>query len=303
VNEIAGDQISRLERRLARERSAREQAEQLLEEKSRALYLANQNLLLAKDDLERQVDLRTRELQAMLGTATTAARSRSDFLATMSHEIRTPLNGLLGLSELLSLTTLDDEQSQYVQALQKSATSLRQLLDNVLDLSKLEADRLELESRDLDLAAELESVALVYRPLVEAKGLVFGLDIGPEVRGLVKGDSLRLRQILSNLLSNALKFTRSGSIRLSCSASRNAGRVDARISVSDTGPGIPQEQLGKLFESFAQAEASTARRYGGTGLGLAICRHLTEAMGGHIRVHSEPGKGSRFDVHLPFVPA
>ena len=303
MNEIAGDQVSRLERRVAREREAREQAERLLEEKSRELYLANQNLILAKDDLEQQVELRTRELQAMLGTATTAARARSDFLAAMSHEIRTPLNGLLGLSELLSLTSLDDEQSQYVQALHKSAVSLRQLLDNVLDISKLEADRLELEARDLDLGEELAWIGSVYRPLAEAKGLFLRLETELSAGQKVKGDSLRLRQILSNLLSNALKFTSSGGITISCRTKRREDGIEALISVSDTGAGIREEQLGKLFQSFAQAEASTARRYGGTGLGLAICRHLAEAMGGHIRVHSEVGRGSSFELYLPFTEA
>ena len=240
-------------------------------------------------------------LRAMLGSATSAAKARSTFLAAMSHELRTPLNGLLGLAELLALTALDDEQSQYVQALQKSATSLRQLLDNVLDLSKLEADRLELESQDLDLGEELAAVGDLYRPLAESRGLFFRLDLDLAAGRTVKGDALRLRQIFSNLLSNALKFTRNGGITLGCSTTDAGDSLDVRIRVTDTGTGISEEQLGRLFRSFAQAEASTARRYGGTGLGLAICRHLVEAMGGHIRVHSEFGKGSTFelDVRLP----
>ena len=303
MSEIVDEQVARLERRLARERSAREQAERLLEEKSRELYLANQNLQLAKEDLERQVGLRTEELRAMLGSATSAARAKSSFLAAMSHELRTPLNGLLGLAELLSLTTLDEEQTQYVQALHKSAISLRQLLDNVLDLSKLEADRLELESRPFDLGEELGSAAAVYRPLAEARGLYFRTELDLAGGKDVKGDALRLRQILSNLLSNALKFTRSGGLTLACSTREVDDRTEARISVSDTGAGISQDQLGKLFHSFAQAEASTARHYGGTGLGLAICRHLVEAMGGHIRVHSEVGVGSTFEIYLRFARA
>lgn len=301
--DVADDQVSRLERRLARERSAREQAERLLEEKSRELYLANQNLLLVKDDLERQVELRTGELQSLLGSATDMARARSEFLATMSHEIRTPLNGLLGLSELLSLTTLDDEQSQYVKALHISATSLRHLLDNVLDISKLEADRLELESREMDLGQEIESVAQTYRPLIEGRGLRFLLDLDVAAARLVKGDSLRLRQILSNLLSNALKFTGQGEIALACRTSLVEDRIEALITVRDTGIGIPTDKLDKLFQSFAQAETSTARHYGGTGLGLAICRHLVEAMHGTIRVDSAPGAGTTFELRLHFTPA
>jgi signal transduction histidine kinase len=303
VIDLTDDQISRLERRLARERSAREQAERLLEQKSRELYLANQNLLLVKDDLERQVELRTAELQSLLGSTTNMARARGDFLATMSHEIRTPLNGLLGLSELLSLTTLDDEQSQYVKALRISATSLRQLLDNVLDISKLEADRLELESRDMDLAEELEYAALTYRPLIEGRGLRFLFDLDIKAAHMVKGDSLRLRQILSNLLSNANKFTSRGEIALACRTSLVEGRVEALITVRDTGIGIPTDKLGTLFQSFAQAEASTSRRYGGTGLGLAICRNLVEAMQGSIRVDSKPGEGTTFELRLHFTPA
>ena len=300
---VADDQISRLERRLARERSAREQAERLLEEKSRELYLANQNLLLVKDDLERQVALRTSELQSLLGSATSMARARSDFLATMSHEIRTPLNGLLGLSELLSLTTLDEEQSQYVKALRISATSLRQLLDNVLDISKLEADRLELEARDVDLEQELEAAAQIYRPLIEARGLRFLLDLDMAAGRMVKADSLRLRQILSNLLSNAAKFTGKGEIALACRTALAAGKVETLITVRDTGIGIPADKLHTLFKSYAQAEASTSRRYGGTGLGLAICRLLVVSMLGNIRVNSEPGQGTTFELRLSFTPA
>ncbi|MFM7275067.1 MAG: sensor histidine kinase, partial [Gammaproteobacteria bacterium] len=191
--------IERLERRLERERKARVQAESLLEEKSRELYLANENLLLVKQDLERQVEQRTQELQMMLGEATSAVNARSRFMAVMSHEIRTPLNGIIGLAELLSLTTLDAEQGQYVEALVKSGAALRQLIDNVLDLSRLEAERLDLERRPFDLLAELESVASVYRPLSAARGLAFGLDLRAEGGRQVVGDSLRLRQILSNL--------------------------------------------------------------------------------------------------------
>ena len=299
---VTDDQISRLERRLVRERSAREQAERLLEQKSRELYLANQNLLLVKDDLERQVELRTAELQSLLGSTTNMARARGDFLATMSHEIRSPLNGLLGLSELLSLTTLDDEQSQYVKALRISATSLRQLLDNVLDISKIEADRLELESRDVDLEQEIEAVAQIYRPLIEARGLRFVLDLDMAAGRMVKADSLRLRQILSNLLSNAIKFTAHGEIALACRTSLVEGRVEAFITVRDTGIGIPTDKLDTLFQSFAQADVSTSRKYGGTGLGLAICRHLVEAMHGNIRVDSEPGEGATFELRLHFTP-
>ena len=295
--------IERLERRLERERKARAQAESLLEEKSRELYLANENLLLVKQDLERQVEQRTQELQSMLGEATSAVNARSRFMAVMSHEIRTPLNGIIGLAELLSLTTLDVEQQQYVEALVKSGAALRQLIDNVLDLSRLEAERLDLEKRPFDLVAELESVASVYRPLTTARGLAFGLDLRAEGGRQVVGDSLRLRQILSNLLSNALKFTPSGGIRLGCSTTREDAGLRVRIRVSDTGIGIPPDARSRLFESFAQAEASTTRKYGGSGLGLAICRRLAEAMHGHLRLAaSEPGSGTTFELDLLFEP-
>jgi hypothetical protein len=294
--------IERLARRLERERKARAEAEALLEERSRELYLANENLLLVKQDLEHQVELRTRELQEMLGEATDAVNARSRFMAVMSHEIRTPLNGIIGLAELLSLTTLDAEQQQYVEALVKSGAALRQLIDNVLDLSRLEADRLELEQRPFDLLAELESVASVYRPLTAARGLAFGLDLRAEGGRQVLGDSLRLRQILSNLLSNALKFTPSGGIRLGCNTAREGSGLRARIRVSDTGIGIPADARSRLFESFAQAEASTTRKYGGSGLGLAICRRLAEAMQGHLRLAaSEPGAGTTFELDVLFA--
>jgi signal transduction histidine kinase/CheY-like chemotaxis protein len=297
----AEERVARLERRLARERSAREQAERLLEAKSLELYQANQRLTSAAVGLEMEVVARTHDLAAALERAEAATRARSEFLAVMSHEIRTPLHGVLGMAELLASSELEPSQQRYLSALQASGSALLALLNDVLDFSKIEAGHLELELRDLDLATELRAVEAVYRPLAEARslGFVFELDL---VDTPVVGDALRGRQVVSNLLSNALKFTSQGQIGLRCRSRSVGGRVEVTLEVSDTGIGIPAERTAHLFEPFTQADSSTTRRFGGTGLGLAICARLVTAMGGQIEVRSTEGAGSTFTVRMAMRP-
>ncbi|MFN3514421.1 MAG: ATP-binding protein [Phenylobacterium sp.] len=227
--------------------------------------------------------------------AAIANAAKSTFLATMSHEIRTPLNGVLGMAQAMATDELSPAQRERLEILRKSGASLTAILNDVLDLSKIEAGRLELEQIPFDLEETLEAVSQVFAALAREKGLAFEAEIGEAARGRYRGDPTRLRQIVFNLISNALKFTAEGAIRVV--ADQVDGRL--RIGVSDTGPGIGPEQQARLFGKFVQLDASITRRHGGTGLGLAICQELCALMGGEISVESALGRGSAFTVVLP----
>lgn len=296
------DQEARWARRVARERQARQAAEGLLEEKSLALYEANRALQSLADGLERQVAERTHELQLALTRAEGATRAKSEFLAMMSHEIRTPMNGILGMAELMSMSSLNDEQQGQLAVIRKSGEILLGLINDILDLSKIEAGKLDLEARPFVLRDELGSVLALYRALAEEKSLELRFACDPSVPECIVGDSIRLRQIVSNLLSNALKFTAKGTVVLELSSQLRAdGLVRLNFSISDSGIGIPRDRLDKLFKPFSQVDSSTTREFGGTGLGLAICDRLAKAMGGQMTVESTLGEGSifRFHVYLP----
>ncbi|MGH6972279.1 MAG: hybrid sensor histidine kinase/response regulator, partial [Caulobacteraceae bacterium] len=223
-----------------------------------------------------------------------ASAAKSQFLATMSHEIRTPLNGVLGMAQAMAAGDLGVEQRERLDIVRQSGETLLSILNDILDFSKIEAGKLELEVIPFDLAQVAQSAIAPFMPLAQSKGVTLTCDV-EAARGVYRGDPTRLRQILYNLISNALKFTASGEVRLT---GRRRGDV-LELSVSDTGIGIPADKLGALFESFSQVDASTARRFGGTGLGLAICRRLTEMMGGRIDVESEHGRGSTFTALVP----
>ncbi len=236
--------------------------------------------------------------------ALAASQAKSEFLANMSHELRTPMNGLLGMLELTLDSHLDKEQRDQLETAQRCAYSLLALLNDILDLSKIEAGKMMLEKVPFNLRSVIEDCMKSHAvKAAQKRGIAMKLEGSRAQQTGVFGDPLRVRQIVTNLLSNAVKFTERGSVEVRVTTELRGGKIEATVQVSDTGAGIPTEKLGDIFEKFTQADSSITRKYGGTGLGLAITRRLVEIHGGKIRVESELGKGSSFFVTLPFEPA
>ena len=236
-----------------------------------------------------------RAQEEAMRAAEAASRAKSEFLAIMSHEIRTPLNGVLGMAQAMENAALSRVQRGRLDVIRQSGEALLAILNDVLDLSKIEAGKLELEIAPFELEGLARGAHAAFSGAAKAKGLDFELAIAPDALGSYLGDSARIRQILYNLISNAVKFTALGGVRVAISRTTTG----VRASVADTGTGIAADRIGQLFHKFVQADSSTTRQFGGTGLGLAICKELTEAMGGTIEAVSEPGRGATFTVELP----
>ncbi|WP_157682935.1 sensor histidine kinase [Nocardioides scoriae] len=245
-----------------------------------------------------------RDLEAARRTAEQADQAKSMFLANMSHEVRTPLTSILGNSELLADSDLDDDQRRRLEVVQRSALQLLRLVNDILDVSRLEAGKLTVTAEPMSVPALVEEVLVWAAPAADRAGLELVGEVEPDAPHRLRADPLRVTQVLTNLVGNAVKFTEAGSVRLLVSrAVTTSGEPAVRFVVADTGPGIDDGQLESLFESFTQADPTQTRRHGGAGLGLAICRELVELLGGRLEASSTPGVGSRFGVTLPLDAA
>jgi signal transduction histidine kinase len=231
-----------------------------------------------------------------------ASRAKSEFLATMSHEIRTPLNGIIGMSELLETAKLSAEERENLKVLQYSADSLLYILNEILDFSKIEAGKMQIDNSSFDLRELLSNITKTFIFNNKNKAVSLTCNIDPKIPNMLSGDYTKLRQILTNLLSNAFKFTEKGNIKVNIACLEYSDKnIQLGFAVSDTGIGIPQDKINHLFESFHQLDSSTTRKYGGTGLGLSIVKSLIELMHGTIKVDSVLDKGSTFLFEIPFA--
>ncbi len=248
------------------------------------------------ETLEQTVADRTHDYRVAKEEAESANAAKSDFLATMSHEIRTPMNGMMVMAEMLAAADLSSRHRRYAEIITRSGASLLTIINDILDLSKIEAGKLDLEAVPFSPEAMIEDVASLFWEKARSKGLELAVRVAPEAPVMVIGDPTRLNQVITNLVNNALKFTEKGGVTIDLATEADGDRAKLRFAVTDTGVGIEKNRIGAIFEAFSQADQSTTRKFGGTGLGLTVCKRLVDAMEGDIVVTSEPGKGSTFAV-------
>lgn len=292
-------EIERLKKRLERERTARKEAETLLESKAFELHKANQALQANSESLELEVLKRTEDFMLAMQKAESANNAKSRFLANMSHEIRTPMNAIMGLSHLVLNTELNNKQRDYIEKISASSEALLRIINDILDFSKVEAGEVELEQKQFLFNDVLSHLANTMSYTAAKKKLEIIFDVPSDMPTQLIGDSLRLNQILLNLTSNAVKFTERGEVVVKARVVNVISNlIRLQFSIQDSGIGITEEQQKSLFESFSQADVSTTRRYGGTGLGLAISKSFVELMGGNIQVASTYGEGSTFSFEV-----
>lgn len=288
-------EIEKYQRRLAREKQARQQAEDLLEQKSADLYEKNRELHNLSEGLEKLVAQRTAQMQKARDEALTALQIKSDFIANMSHELRTPMNGVLGILTLLQDETLNAAQQELLSIAQASGEHLLMVINDVLDFSKIEANKIELVMAPLNIRSYLSGLCKPFELQAKQKGISFKCEIDSDIPNSLITDKLRMTQIITNLLSNAIKFTQKGTVTLAF-ANNHDGTY--QIAVSDTGIGISKDNISAVFSAFEQADTSITREFGGTGLGMSITKRLVDMFKGKIDLHSVLGEGTTFFVDI-----
>ncbi|WP_412971279.1 ATP-binding protein [Glaciecola sp. MF2-115] len=284
------------EKKYLREKQARRSAERYLEEKSLELYQRNLELEFLKENLEEQVEARTKEARAATETANLANQAKSQFLANMSHEIRTPLTAIIGFAELVLRENLTEETKKHLTTIINNGRHLTELLGEILDIGKIEAQNLVLEERRFDLSLLLAEQRNLHLESANSKSLELNIDVSSGMPQWIVGDPTRIRQILQNLLSNAIKFTSEGKVDFSIKTHWQTSEIE--FKVTDTGMGISDEQQKRIFDNFKQADDSINRKFGGTGLGLGIAKNLCKLMGGQLSVVSQLDQGSTFTVRI-----
>ncbi len=310
-NKDHNKELEALKRALLRERSSRKEAEAIIEKKSLEIYLANNELKELNQSLELKVKERTAEIEASKNElviakdrAEQATNAKSTFLSNMSHEIRTPLNGIIGITNLLIEEDLSDEIKEMFNSIKYSADNLLVIINDILDISKIEAGKITFEKIEFDLHTLISKLNEMFSFKAIEKHIEFHVKFDKEVPKIIVGDKVKLNQVLINLIGNAIKFTEKGKVVLHVGCNKiNDDSTDLEFKVRDTGIGIPANRINKIFESYTQSTTDTTRKFGGTGLGLTISQKLIELQGGTINATSVLGKGSEFSFQLCFKKA